>query len=63
MFDELYNDTAKKNQMELYTHYWDFQKNVVVTRFYRFDFLRKSSAKGALLSWNSSERKNDTNLF
>ena len=50
MFDELYNDAAKKNQMELHIRYWDFQKNVLATRSYGFDFLRKSSAKDILHS-------------
>ena len=48
MFDEFYNNAAKENQMDLPIRYWDFRKNVIVTRFYGSNFLGKSSAKDIL---------------
>ena len=45
LFDELFNKSVKKGQMDLHVHFWDKEKCCVITHYYNSEFLGKASAQ------------------
>ena len=45
LFDELFNKTSKRGQMDMHVRCWDNNHNYVATRYYHSQFIGKASAK------------------
>ena len=52
MFDESFNKTSQKGQMDMHVRFWDDDKNRVATRYYNSEFMGKASAKDIFESFN-----------
>ena len=44
-FDESFNKTSKRGQMDMHVRYWDNNHNYLATRYYHYGFVDKTSAK------------------
>ena len=53
LFDESFNKTSKHGQMDKHVCYWDNNHNYVATRYYRFEFMGKASAKDVFESFSA----------
>ena len=45
LFDESFNKTSKRGQMDMHVWYWDNNHNYVATRYYHSEFMGKASTK------------------
>ena len=52
-FDESFNKTSKRGQMDMHVRYWDNNHNYVATHYYHSEFMGKASAKDVFGSFSA----------